>query len=94
MSRSVLVSRFEVGQVVITQGAASEVRSDEVFRGLVRHMSEDWGELEEFDWKQNDAAVEYGGRILSRYISSDGVTFWIITECDRTLTTILLPAEY
>lgn len=94
MSTIVRLPRFEVGQVVITQGAASEVCSDEVFRGLVRHMSEDWGELGEFDWKQNDAAVEYGGRIFSRYISDEDITFWIITECDRTVTTILLPAEY
>lgn len=94
MSMIVHNSKFRVGQVVITQGAATEVCSDEVFRGLVRHMSEDWGELDEFDWKQNDEALEYGGRILSRYVSGDGVIFWIITEYDRSLTTILLPAEY
>ena len=88
------MTRFEVGRVVITPGVESEISSEDMCRGMVRHMSEDWGELKEFDWKQNDAAVEYGGRILSRYVSSDGVIFWIITECDRSQTTILLPAEY
>ncbi len=86
--------RFEVGTIVITRGAESGICPEDVYRGLVRHMSGDWGDLTEFDWKQNDAATEFGGRILSRYVSSDGTIFWIITESDRSLTTILLPSEY
>ncbi len=94
MSMVVTEAVFAVGKVVITQRASFDLRSDDVYLGLLRHMSGDWGELEEFDWKQNDDAVEYGGRILSRYIADGGVVFWIITECDRSHTTILLPSEY
>ena len=87
-------SLFPMGKLVITRGASAELEQDSVLRCLVRHSAGDWGELEEFDWKQNDDAVEYGGRILSSYRTRCGTRFWIITECDRSVTTILLPEEY
>jgi len=94
MSVVTLVAKFNVGQVVVTQGASKELSQDAVLKGLIRHMSGDWGELDEYDWKQNDAALEYGSRLFSQYASNDGSKFWIITEHDRSTTTILLPSEY
>ena len=61
---------------------------------LSRHASGDWGEVCEEDWQSNDEALELGTRLLSSYISRSGEKFWIITEHDRSATTILLPLEY
>lgn len=94
MTTTILASRFPIGRVVITRGASAEISQDEVLRGLVSHMRGDWGELDEFDWNQNDAALKDGIRLLSNYLTRDGKRFWIITEHDRSVTTILLPDEY
>lgn len=94
MTLTVSASRFPTGNVVITRSALGDLDPDDVLRCLVRHMAGDWGELEEFDWKQNDDAVEYGGRLFSSYLTRCGTTFWIIKECDRSVTTILLPEDY
>ena len=65
-----------------------------MWHNLVRHMNGDWGELDEFDREQNERAVGHGGRLMSRYSTRSGTVFWIITEHDRSYTTILLPMEY
>ena len=93
MTLTVFGKRFAVGQLVITRGAY-ELPQDEVWYGLVRHMDGDWGELCQFDWEQNDLAVMNGGRLLSNYTTRNGNAFWIITEHDRSVTTILLPSDY
>ena len=93
MTPTVFGKRFAVGQLVITR-AAYELPQDEVWYGLVRHMDGDWGELCQFDWEQNDLAVMNGERLLSNYKTKSGNAFWIITEHDRSVTTILLPSDY
>lgn len=59
---------------------------------LNRHLSGDWGDLCPEDRDANDRALREGTRLLSSYSSSEGETFWIITEWDRSATTVLLPA--
>lgn len=90
------MNRVRLGQTVITQGAiaAFEDAPEEPARFLFRHSRGDWGNLEEFDRQQNDKALETGERLLSSYELSTGVKIWIITEWDRSVTTILLPSEY
>ncbi|MEZ5940300.1 MAG: hypothetical protein R3C18_02835 [Planctomycetaceae bacterium] len=83
-----------VGDVLVTRGARSKLKQDDMFRSLVRHMTGDWGDVNQNDWKENNAALESGFRILSKYSSLSGVKFWIITVWDRSETTILLPEEY
>lgn len=87
---------FELGYVVATAGAAA---LDVDFAPyLARHAAGDWGELDGFDKRQNNQAVKTGLRILSAcdVPVGDGETerIWIITEADRSTTTILLPSEY
>jgi hypothetical protein len=60
---------------------------------LTRHLSGDWGECCDEDKATNDQAVKSGARILSVYTVS-GVKLWVITEADRSYTTILLPEDY
>ena len=59
-----------------------------------RHVLGDWGDINQEDKKTNDLAVEMGERILSGYTLPDGTKVWVITESDRSATTILLPDEY
>jgi hypothetical protein len=61
---------------------------------LVRHSSGDWGTVCAEDAASNDDAIDTDGRILSSYELKSGVTIWIITEWDRSVTTILLPSDY
>ena len=89
-----VLERFSLGQVVITRGALTELTEQDVRQALVRHIEGDWGQLDEQDWKANDDALQHGGRLLSRYVTSRGTPFWIITEHDRSVTTILMPDEY
>jgi hypothetical protein len=88
------VPRFQVGQLVITAAAAATIPADEALSALRRHAAGDWGGVSQDDWAANDEALLDGSRLLSSYQTRDKTTFWIITESDRTVTTILLPSDY
>ncbi len=89
-----LKQRFLLGQVVATRGALEKLSQQDVLLALKRHMYGDWGEVGKQDAMENDLSVIHGFRILSAYTARNGVKFWIITEADRSATTILLPDEY
>ena len=61
---------------------------------LVRHVTGDWGELPDEDREENERSVDQGLRVFSAYRLQTGVKVWVITEWDRSVTTILLPEEY
>jgi len=84
----------EPGEIVITEGVQNSVSANEVIKAIERHYDGDWGDIDANDWKANDEAAQFDRRILSSYTSKCGVTFWIITEWDRNVTTVLLPSEY
>jgi hypothetical protein len=86
--------RFQVGRLVITASAAAAIHADDALRALRRHAAGDWGTVGPEDWAANDQALREGTRLLSSYQSSDKTVFWIITEADRSVTTILLPSDY
>ena len=90
------VTRFPVGQIVATPGAlaALEEAADNPALFLRRHVTGDWGEVDEHDRHENEFSVEHGFRLLSAYTLSNGIKLWIITEADRSATTLLLPSEY
>jgi hypothetical protein len=91
----VTAARFSPGDLVITAGVSASINPGEVISAFCRHLSGDWGELDPHDRAQNDRALEFGGRLFSAYRSKDGKTrFWVITEADRSKTTVLLPEEY
>ena len=87
--------RLPLGHVVATPGALEVVRDHglDVVGLLHRHRAGDWGAVSEHDAQANDHAVEEGTRILSAYETAGG-RLWIITEADRSATTVLLPSEY
>ena len=87
---------FRLGQIVGTPGAldAMEKAEQNPVELLVRHVTGDWGYLDDEDKKENELSVREGFRILSAYKLETDVKVWIITEWDRSVTTILLPEEY
>lgn len=89
--------KFKTGQVVATPNAldAIEKAGDNINNYFIRHVQGDWGVVSEDDKKANDEALEDGSRLFSAYILKDGKTkIWIITESDRSATTVLLPEDY
>ena len=75
-------------------GCARSPDADAASKGLKRHAAADWGDVEKEDQRLNDEALRVGERLLSVYSDCKGTKFWIITEWDRSVTTVLLPDEY
>lgn len=90
------VKRFALGQTYITPGAeeALMIAGQTGIEFLRRHISNDWGELSDDDVRENELSLKEGFRLLSAYRTAKGQKLWIITEADRSATTILLPDEY
>ena len=87
---------FPLGQVVATPGAlaALETAGQAPYEFLVRHVCGEWGDLVEEDIRENELALQEGHRLFSAYNTKDGTRIWVITEWDRSVTTILTPLEY
>ena len=88
MSKPIL---FSPSKILATSGALG--LSVDLMPYLFRHLTGDWGDVDEFDKQQNDLALKDGSRILSAYQTPAG-KLWLITESDRSATTFLLPDEY
>jgi hypothetical protein len=88
--------RFESGKFVGTPGAIRALGDADqtALEFLTRHVMGDWGEVDQEDACENEVSVREGFRILSAYTLKTGVKIWLITEADRSITTILLPEEY
>ena len=85
---------FPLGQCVITANAKDTLHPEDVKQSFDRHARGDWGELCQHDWKENEVALAQGLRLFSRYKDRAGTYFYIITEHDRSVTTVLLPEDY
>ena len=86
--------KFALGHTVITAAAAAVLPDHEIRAALARHVRGDWGNLGAEDWASNNRALVEGNRLLSAYCSRGGIRFWIISEGDRSITTVLLPEDY
>lgn len=88
------VKKVALGRVVITSNALETLNPEDVKRSIGRHAAGDWGECCQEDWQENELALQGGLRLFSVYRDSADVKFWIITEADRSATTVLLPEDY
>lgn len=89
-----MTPRFPLGQTVSTRNAVDSLHPEDVLASMARHQAGDWGELCEEDRQANEQALAHGGRLFSVYYDRNGAKFYIITECDRSATTVLLPEDY
>jgi hypothetical protein len=96
LSTIVRPPRFALGQLVATPGALQALADagQDAMRFVARHQAGDWGELDEHDVRENEYSLQHGFRLLSAYRTTNNVKIWIITEWDRSATTVLLPEEY
>ena len=87
---------FRPGQLVMTPGVADLERQGKLFTAIYlrRHLNGDWGDLSDLDRRSNDTALKNGDRLFSAYQVTPTLRLWIITEWDRSVTTLLLPDEY
>lgn len=86
---------FALGQIFITSGAKGVLSHLDITKALARHAQGEWGDVDEHDRQANNQAIHQESRLLSVYHDSiTGTKYWIMTEADRSSTTLLLPAEY
>ena len=99
LNDNVLNMQFPIGQTVMTRGVDSLLREDKNFSKFVaksfcRHCNGDWGDLCKEDKQTNEYALKHGERLFSKYKYNGNISIYIITEWDRSVTTILFPEEY
>lgn len=86
--------KFALGEVVATAQAMATLTGADMQLALHRHVTGDWGKVGKEDREANEQALLNSTRLLSIYYSASGAKFWIITEADRSVTTVLLPSDY
>ena len=96
IAKTLASPKFSPGQIVATPGAlaAMEEYQCQPLTLLARHLAGDWGVLPTEDAQLNDQALKSDGRLLSSYPLSGDTRIWVITEWDRSVTTLLTPDEY
>lgn len=94
--KTIQSAKFSLGRILLTPGAmgAFADAKEQCDLYLARHAQGDWGDLCEDDLEENELSLVQGFRLLSAYRLNDLEKIWIITEADRSVTTILLPGEY
>jgi hypothetical protein len=91
----VIDAKFHPGKLAATPAVMKKVDGDYAMAALLQHLQGRWGVIDRHDWEANDEALKHGGRLLSVYpLPNESDNFWIITEADRSVTTILLPSDY
>ena len=89
-----LSGKFPLGQTVITPNARDTLDAADIHTALLRHARGDWGDCGADDANENEFSLKNALRLFSVYHDRKGTKFWIITEADRSATTILLPEDY
>ncbi len=87
-------SLFSLGRILTTAGVEESIDRSEIIKAIGRHARGDWGELGADDIKQNEIALKLGDRLFSVFSDERSTRFYVITEADRSVTTVLLPDEY
>ena len=86
--------RFPLGQIVITPNALEHLDTDDACACLHRHAGGDWGDLPPEDIQENELSLKEGFRLVSAYTDRHSTRFYIITEADRSVTTVMGVEEY
>ncbi len=89
-----MTMKFALGRTLITPNARDTVNPADIFAAIGRHASGDWGDVCDEDRQENEYSLPRYLRLFSVYHDRNGTKFWIITEADRSATTVLLPEDY
>lgn len=87
------MSLFALGRIVATSGVTAQVPGVLVDTAIMRHSIGDWGDLDAHDMVENSRALATGGRLMSVFHLAE-FELWVITEHDRSVTTVLFPSDY
>ncbi len=93
-SQAIPLAKFRLGRIVSTAHALEVIPKEDITAAITRHVSGDWGEVDDEDRIANEQALIEGTRLVSIYRSGKGVKFYLITEADRRMTTVLLQEDY
>ena len=87
---------FPLGKLVATPGALAALQKagQSPAEFLLLHVRGQWGDISEEDRRENEYSLQHGFRLLSSYRTNTNETIWVVTESDRSVTTLLLPSEY
>jgi hypothetical protein len=85
---------FPLGRIVMTAGAVERLSFSSIATALLRHARADWGDVNDASRRENERGLKYGMSLLSVYRDWHGIAFWVMTEADRSATTVLLPDDY
>ena len=85
---------LQFGACFVSRQAAKRLNRDDAMECLERHFVGDYGDITDYDWKANELACQYGFPVVSSYVDRKKNRFLIVTDADRSATTILLPEEY
>lgn len=88
------IAKFRLGKIVSTPNALEQLTQDDILLGIKRHQAGDWGDVDNHDRQANELALIEGTRLWSVYHAANGVKFWLITEAERSASTVLLPEDY
>ena len=88
------IAKFRCGKIVTTANALSRLTQEEILLGIQRHQAGDWGDVDDDDRQANERALIEGTRLFSVYHTGNSTRFWITTEADRSVTTVMLPEDY
>jgi hypothetical protein len=88
------IAKFRLGRIVSTPNALSQLTQEDILKAIGRHQAGDWGDVDSHDREANQRALIEGTRLWSVYHTVSGTKFWLITEADRSITTLLLPEDY
>ena len=93
-ARAFPTAKFRLGRILSTPNALEHLTQDDILLGIQRHQAGDWGDVNEHDRLENELSLKEGFRLWSVYHAANGLKFWLITEADRSATTVLLPEDY
>ncbi len=88
------IALFRLGRIVATPNALNRLTQPDILTAIQRHQAGDWGNVDNHDRQANDSALTNSTRLFSVYHAVNSTKFWIITEADRSVTTVLLPEDY
>ena len=93
-ARTIPTAKFRLGKIVSTPNALERLTQDDILLAIGRHQAGDWGDVSKDDSAKNELALNQGLRLWSVYHATNGAKFWLITEGNRSATTVLMPEDY